>query len=677
MRRLVVITGFLLFKAVCAQTPTESLELQLESLAEQSEEGTADLIQLAERLQMLKQNPIKLNFATTEDLLQIPYLNIFQAANLIQYRETSGVIYSAYELMAVKGFDQETIVKILPYLNFSPRQSYPLLRLQRIVSYSRHHLLLRGGRILQERRGYTPEASSPYLGSPYQGYFRYRANYGNLLSAGLVLQQDAGEALAPSGQKARVDHWSGHLALRNYGKLKAVIIGDYHASFGQGLALWSSPAFGKSAEATEIKRYAPGFTPFTGSEENRFLRGIATTYQLAKSWELSAFYSSHRQDANLQPDSSGATTEASSLQSTGLHRTEAELADRHSNRLRCFGANLSYRKNNMSVGATAVNYQLDLPLEPGRQLYQRYRFRGNDLSNFSTDFNWLYRDLNFFAEMAIDQNGKGAFTVGLHTNPADGFFLSLLHRRFSTGYTHFYTAPFAESGQSGERGSYLGIQWLLSPIFTLQGYADLYYFSWPRYRVSAPSEGAELMAQLEGYFSRRFTAYLRHKYEQNAYDRSSTETLPQVSDRHRSSTRLHLAYRLSRSLGLATRFERSRYQHARQDSHGLLIFQDIKYRFQKTPLQLTGRYALIEVEDYDARIYAYENDLSYSFSIPPYYGRAVKFYLLADFEFSEKLELQFRYSQTRFFDRQSIGSGNQQINGPLLSELKLQLALKL
>lgn len=677
MRSLFSISFFILAWALFSQTPTRELEMEIESIAEGNEENETDLQQLGEYLQQLEQDPILINFATVEDLQRLPYLNIFQASNLIQYRQNTGPLYSPYELMAIKGFDQATIRKILPYLSFETELRIPVIKPEYVWKYSRHDVIARMAQVLEKRKGFTDDSENPYLGKPQNYYLRYRGTYRNLLSVGVVAQQDPGEPFGGKYQKSLVDHLSGHLALQNYGPLKTLIIGDYQAEFGQGLALWTGLAFGKSAEAAEIKRYARGFRPFTGSEENRYMRGAAATYRLWDKLDVSAFYSNNSLDANLQTsDSSTVADFVSSLQTTGLHRTAGELADKNVNHLQSFGGNINFRGNGFSVGATVVNYQLEIPLEWSGRLYQKFNFTGKDLMNFSVDANYLYQDINLFGELAADDEGHLTGTLGLQSNPADGLYLSLLHRHFDKKYQALFNAPFSESGSYGESGTYLGMMWDLSPLFTLKSYVDVYSFDWLRFRVDAPSEGYELQAQLEMYFSRYFTAYIRGKRETNQINSAEETSIQQLSERTRSNLRLHLDYSLSKELKAASRIEYAFYQQENRHEQGMMFFQDLSYSLPGRGLKLTTRFALIDTESYDTRIYAYERDVTYAFSIPPYFGKAFRSYFLAGYDLTENLQFQARYSLTSFSDRELISSGQQEIEGNTISELKLQLRWK-
>ncbi len=677
MKRLVLI-AFCGFGSLLAQVPDKGeLEMEIESIAEGNEENETDLIQLAENLQLLKNNPLEVNFSESEDLEKIPYLNVFQVNNLLQYRKRTGLIYSPYELMAIKGFDKETIEQILPYLSFNTQKSVPNLKLKNMLRYSRHDIIIRGTQVLQERKGFIDSLDNGYLGSPQNLYLRYKWTYRDYLSVGFVAQQDAGEPFGGPYQNTGVDFLAGHVALTNYGNLQSLIIGDYQAQFGQGMALWSSLAFGKSAEAIEIKRYAPGFRAYTGSEENRFFRGAAATYRFFNAVDVSAFYSNNNIDANrVVTDSTGTVDFVSSLQTTGLHRTVNELEDKNANTLKALGGNINLKANNFSLGATVVNYQLATALEAGTQLYQKFRFSGSELTNFSVDANYLFRNLNIFGELAGDDKQKLAGSIGFQSNPADGFYLTVLYRNIDKQYRALFNAPFAESGNYGEKGTYIGTQWQLNKTFVLKSYADIYRFSWLRFGVDGPSRGRDLLSQLEVNLSRYFSGYIRLKNEVQETNSDGDEAIRKLVDRSKTTLRFHVAYSLSPQVKMASRAEYAFYKQENQDDRGFVVFQDLRYQFKRIPLQLTTRFAVIDVDSYDARIYAYESDITYAFSIPPYYGRSSRFYLLVDYDIAPRINLQARYSISTYYDRDEISSGNQLIEGNKISEVKLQLRVK-
>jgi hypothetical protein len=77
-----------------------------------------------------------------------------------------------------------------------------------------------------------------------------------------------------------------------------------------------------------------------------------------------------------------------------------------------------------------------------------------------------------------------------------------------------------------------------------------------------------------------------------------------------------------------------------------MLFQEISYKFRKIPLTLWGRYCLFKTDDWNSRMYTYENDLLYSFSIPALYGEGSRSYIMVKWEISGFSELRIKYGIT-------------------------------
>ena len=56
------------------------------------------------------------------------------------------------------------------------------------------------------------------------------------------------------------------------------------------------------------------------------------------------------------------------------------------------------------------------------------------------------------------------------------------------------------------------------------------------------------------------------------------------------------------------------------------------------------RYCVFRTDDYNSRIYTWENDLLYSFSIPALSGKGSRLYFMAGWKIAGKAELRFKYS---------------------------------
>ena len=89
------------------------------------------------------------------------------------------------------------------------------------------------------------------------------------------------------------------------------------------------------------------------------------------------------------------------------------------------------------------------------------------------------------------------------------------------------------------------------------------------------------------------------------------------------------------------------------------------------------RLQYFETDSYNSRMYAYENDVLYSFSIPVFYDKGYRYYLNLNYDLTKKISLWFRFAQTIYPGKIAIGSGLDQINSSHKSEIKVQGLLTL
>jgi hypothetical protein len=63
----------------------------------------------------------------------------------------------------------------------------------------------------------------------------------------------------------------------------------------------------------------------------------------------------------------------------------------------------------------------------------------------------------------------------------------------------------------------------------------------------------------------------------------------------------------------------------------------------------------------------------YNFSIPPFSGKGFRYYLNFNFDINKIFSIYFRFAQTQYKDVNTIGTGNDAIDGKARSEIKFQL----
>ena len=111
-------------------------------------------------------------------------------------------------------------------------------------------------------------------------------------------------------------------------------------------------------------------------------------------------------------------------------------------------------------------------------------------------------------------------------------------------------------------------------------------------------------------------------------------------------------------------------------NQGFMIYQDLVFKPKIIPLKAQIRLAFFDTDNYDTRIYAYENDVLYAFSVPAYSGRGLRYYFNLSYRINRNFTVWLRFSQTYFVDRDVISSGLAEIDGRTRSEIKVQLRAK-
>ncbi|WP_233636157.1 helix-hairpin-helix domain-containing protein [Hymenobacter setariae] len=652
---------------------------------------------LYETLLQYYQTPVNLNAASREELRALLLLSETQISNLLTHREASGPLLSLYELQAVLGWDLRTIYRVLPFVTVQAddpnRARGPLW--QRIKNEENNALFVRYERVLQPRKGYAAadtfqgRLTSRYLGSPDKLLVRYRVSHAHDFSLGFSAEKDAGEALAwqPKQGQYGPDFLSAHFFLQERGRLKALAVGDYQLQFGQGLLLSSGLAVGKGAETiTTLRRSSVGVRPYSALLENTFFRGAAATYQLAPRWEATAFASHKSIDANLQQRADSLTQYdefGSSLQYTGFHRTAAELADRHALQETVAGGNLGYLSHDgaLALGFTAVGTHYGTPLLKRAEPYNRYEFSGQNNLALGAHYSYVWRNLLLFGEVGRTSGGGLGTLNGLLASLGPRIDAAVLIRHYDVDFHTIYGNALSENSRNiNESGLYLGLKVRPVTRWELSAYFDQFWFPWLRYRVGAPSRGDDALLRLAFTPTKTSLLYAQYRVRLKPRDLSSSlgRPVPLPGQQLRHSILVYYDTQPTLRLGLRTRLQASRL---RDDDHlpwrsGYALSQDASVQVARR-VQLTARYAVFDADDYDTRQYLFEQDVLYVVSIPALYGQGIRTYAIAQVSFSKHLTLWLRYANTHYRHQTTVGSGLEEIQGNVRSEIKMQVRYKL
>lgn len=654
--------------------PYNHIESIIESITEARDENT-DAALIYEDLEGFLSNRLNINTASRSQLSRLHLLDDIQIDKLIKYREDYGPVLSIYELGVIDGLNPELLLKIEPFIWFGPAKEEPV-KISEMLKYGRHELMLRTQGLLQKPDGYREkeDGSIPFAGDRFRYVTRYRFQSGNDFSAGITAEKDPGEAFFTGPGRYGFDSYSAHLSVKVNNVIKNVTIGDFVVRSGQGLVIWQGFAMGKSIDVLNFSKTNQGIRPFTSTEENSFFRGAATTLQVSDT-RLHLFVSRKNRDANIAgSDSTGKYF--TSLQSTGYHRTVGEIADKKSIRDFNTGAIVNWQQGSIKLGAVMLYSKFNLPFIPADQLYNNFRFRGEE--NMAGGFDYLFSKGKYqlFGEAAISKSGGRAAVQGITVYLHDRIQLSSLFRHFDKDYHALWASPFASgSNASNETGLYLGTRILPFSHVVFTAWTDRYRSKWITFNTAGPSQGWDVFSQAEFTPSSRLSIYFRYRNEEKERKFRQEEKNVNLPEQLRKS-RLHIQFSLTEKISLKTRFEHADYNGLEKEN-GFMVFQDIQLAQAEKPLNFSCRIAWYKTDSYNSRIYAYENDVLYAFSIPAYYGNGFRGYLNLKYKLKQNVEMWFKLANYLQNNTKSIGTGYNEITGNYKTELKFQLRLRL
>ena len=591
---------------------------------------------------------------------------------------------SIYELQSVPDFDLRTIYKLIPFVAVKS-DGLTFGTLTNGFSGSHQYLLLRYAQILETKKGFTDPTSTSkvrYEGSPLKLYARYKMFSQKDFSLGFTLEKDEGESQL-------TDFKSFHFSFQNKGRWKNITLGDYQLQIGQGLVSSAGFYIGKGSETVlTTRRNQLGVRPYTSTLENNFFRGAAVTYQLGK-FDVIGFYSRIKRDANILQDKALNLEYASSLQTSGLHRTPSEIADKSILTEENFGTDITYKNkdNTLQIGFTALKTNLEKPIQKVEKDYNLYEFSGTENLLTGLHYSYNYQNLNFFGEIARSSSGGIGAVSGVLGSFGKRTDFSVLFRKYDRNFHSFYANGFSENSRNiNETGLYFGVKHALTKEWSMAAYFDYFQFLWYRYLVDKqPTSGFDYLGRLTYQPNKTLQLFFQFRQENKEENTKISETyidkgkaktreITVVRDRTRRIFIANLDYKISKIWNIQTRASYSTYKFDGQDfTQGFAIAQDVNADLGK--LSFSSRLAFFKTDDYDNRQYFYEQDVLYAFTFPAYYQHGIRHYLMAQYKLTKNVDAWVRWARTDLFDGGTFSSGLEEIPLSHRSEVKVQLRL--
>ena len=664
--------------AQTTETPASTTEQQLENITDNNGDSETEDDSYLQQMQQYIKNPINLNTAGENDLKELRLLNPIQIKNLIIYRNLFGKFINIYELQAIPAWNIELIQKIRLYISVSYDVNF-INSISKRLTNGQHSILARVAQTPEKSKGFLIDSSSAtnfYPGTPQKLLLRYKYQFKNLLQYGIVAEKDAGEQFFNGKQKQGFDFYSAHFFAREIGIIKSLALGDFTVNFGQGLTQWQSLAFKKSADVINIKRESAILRPYNSAGEINFHRGAGITVAKNK-WQATIFASYKKIDANLVKDTSQNQDDfISSLQTSGYHRTTSETLDKGVQHQFAFGGNLSYQHKRLHIGLNGIQYKFKFPLNKSDDPYNLYALAGKSFGNYSVDYNYTYKNVHFFGEAALNNNFYKAFVNGILISAASSVDMSFFYRNISKGYQSLYATAFTENTYpNNEKGFYAGVSIHPGSVWRVDAYFDFYKFPWLKFRVDAPAEGSDYLVQLTYKPNKQLEIYSRFRSESKSINfNPNLLTLSPVIEQPKQGWRTQFVYKLNTAVTLRNRVELLWFnKKSTQPEQGFLTYFDFLYKPLLKPWAGSLRLQYFETDSYNSRLYAYENDVLYSYSIPVFYNKGVRYYVNANYDFNKKITLWLKWAQTIYNGKTFVGTGLDEIKGNKKSEIKLQV----
>jgi hypothetical protein len=614
-----------------------------------------------QQLQAYTRRKMDLNAASAEALRSLGMLSPLQIDQLLLYRQQMGKLISIYELQAVPGFDAAVIGALLPYVQVG-HDLEPHYTLRDYVRKGEHALLLRYGRQGETGRGYehTDSTDAQYTGSPDRLLLRYRYNFPRYISWGTVMEKDAGEAFFKGAQRQGFDFYSLHLFVKQYKCMRTLALGDFTVNMGQGLLNWQSLAFGKGAAVMQVKREGELLKPYASAGEFNFYRGAGITMAQGK-WQGTAFISSRQLDGSI-------------TNSSGYHRTAAEIARRHSLSQLTTGGNVTFENSHWKAAFNFINHHLSAPVQKGRAPYQLFNFEGDVYTAVSADYEASWKQVHFFGECAVSGNGKMAWINGMLASVAARADLVVVLRHYSSGYHSFYADAWGEFYKpANESGIYTGICLKINTRLQLTAYADRFRFPWLQYRLSAPGGGQDMLTALTYCPDKQTEVFVRYHYAVKLQDGAAGNALlPSPVKVKRQSWRIQTKFQVGAGLTVRNRAEVNMYQQENNKQQGFLLFQEWLYNFSHWPLQLYARYTHFVTGGNESRIYTVTSGMLYEYALSQLNGEGEQYQVRVRWKFKGGLTCWLRYQMTVLKGVESTGTGWDEVKGNRSSTLQCQ-----
>ena len=377
--------------------------------------------------------------------------------------------------------------------------------------------------------------------------------------------------------------YGAYLQLNDIGVMKSIVAGNYQASYGYGLVVGSPFKRGKTAYIQSTASSEEGLKKFTSVGDGySYFHGVGARASVCRWADVSAWYSLRKEKADA------------------WHHV--------------VGINATARWKSVKVGITAI---------------ENIRSIGSDESLHTgqavmgVNARWRISKIDVWGEIAASQGSEWgvAGIAGLRYTPVSDVNLLAIYRYYSPEYNNPYANSLCSwSHIKDEHGGYFGIEYNRLKNWQLSAFGDVW------------KTGFETMAQADFIPQKDYRMHTRFRVKRK--DEKDTYSL-----------RWNMVYTLGQ-WKMKTQADGNLVPVEGKVTYGWSVLQDIEYRFAQVPIVLQLRAQFFDAKHWDNRVYIYENDVLYAYSIPFVYGLGGRFLFNARYHINHIFSIYLRASET-------------------------------
>jgi hypothetical protein len=456
-----------------------------------------------------------------------------------------------------------------------------------------------------------------------------------------------------------------------------IILGNYRVQFGHGLIMDSPYALQKSIFTLAPLRIKNlGGRHFLSSSESGGFSGIFAEYEFHPYFTANAFYANTLRDGNFD----GTKQYITGIYYSGYHRTDSEFEKKDLIREITWGVNIqSEFSNRFGVGfcAARVNYHPSILynyLTQSENALRRnyFQFSGEQINLYSLFLNTHLASIAFSSEIGTNQFNSFSHSHKIlfpTTNGGVGFKWWYISKQFQSPFGHSFAT--ASNFPQAKQGFYIGVQHRLISTIEFASYWTTEKDLWRTYFNPMPTASKDFLLNFDFTIADKTNLIFRYQFSNNNFYDSD---FPIAFSEYRRKLRLDLIKHITKNIRVRSRVEKVfiNYSDYLSKQQGINIYQDISW--QVSPLlNITTRFSSFVTDDYNSRIYEFENDLPGTFSNFALSGKGTKWYLLLRINILENLRFWIKYRTIYYDGVKTIGSGNLQSEDNTRQDFRIKI----